>query len=108
MYSLTKLMVSHDLLRSTVTNQITLDQRDSNMFPRFERTMNHCCQALVSKLETLDAITFICIYIYKYIYIQAYIYDLRKVTARSPGCYLDYAVICLESRWCFGSDMSLT
>ena len=28
------------------------------MFPRFERTMDCCCQVLVSKLETLDAITF--------------------------------------------------
>ena len=32
--SLTELMASHDLLRSTVTNQITFDQRDSKK--------NHC------------------------------------------------------------------
>ena len=30
MLSLEKLMVSHDLLCSTVTNQIAFDQRDSN------------------------------------------------------------------------------
>ena len=51
-------MVSHDLLRSTVTNEIAFDRRDSNAFPKFERSMDLCCQALVSKLETLDAITF--------------------------------------------------
>ena len=51
--SLTKLMVSHDLPCSTVTNQIAFDQRDSNMIPEFERTMDRRCQALVSKLETL-------------------------------------------------------
>ena len=58
--SLTKLTVSHDLLRLTVTTQIVFDRRDSNMFPKFERMMD-CCwmdQTLVSKLETPDAITF--------------------------------------------------
>ena len=50
--------VSHHLLRSTLTNQFPFDQQDSNMFPKFERTMERCCQTLVSKLETLDAITF--------------------------------------------------
>ena len=52
-----KLMVSHDLLRSTVSNLITFDQRDSKSIPTFERAMDRCCQALVSKLETLDTIT---------------------------------------------------
>ena len=48
-----KPMVSHDLLRSTVTNQITFDQN-------FELAMDRCCQALISKLamETLDTISF--------------------------------------------------
>ena len=56
--SLTKLMVSHDLPRSTVTNQIVFDQRDLYSAPEFEGTMDHRCQALVSKLETSDTITF--------------------------------------------------
>ena len=51
LFSLTKLMASHDLPCSTVTNQIALDQRDSNTIPEFERAMNRRCQALVSKLE---------------------------------------------------------
>ena len=52
-------MVSDDLLLcSTVTSQITFDQRDSKSIPTFERAMDHCRQALVSKLETLDTITF--------------------------------------------------
>ena len=46
-------MVSHNLPCSTVTNQITLDHRDSNMISEFERMMDCGCQALVSKLETL-------------------------------------------------------
>ena len=41
-HSLTKLTVSHDLLHSTVTNQIAFDRQDSNMFPTFERTMDLC------------------------------------------------------------------
>ena len=44
-------MVSHDLLRLTVTNQMAFDRRYWNMF-NSERTMGHCCQVLVSKLET--------------------------------------------------------
>ena len=47
-------MVSHDLLRSMVTNQITFDQRDSKTISNFERAMDRCCQAL----ETLDTISF--------------------------------------------------
>ena len=35
-------MVSHDLLRSTVTNQILFDQRDSKSIVTFERAMNRC------------------------------------------------------------------
>ena len=63
-FSLTKLMVSHDLLCLTVTNQITFDQLDSNSVSNFERAMDRCCQVLVSyfflvsKLETLDTISF--------------------------------------------------
>ena len=51
--SLAKLIVSHDLQRPAVVNQTAFDQRDSNSIPKFERLMNHCYQALVSKLETL-------------------------------------------------------
>ena len=58
MFSLTKLMVPHDLMCSTATNQIAFDQRDSNLIPKFEGMMDRCCQVLVSKLETLDTITF--------------------------------------------------
>ena len=52
-------MVSHDLPRSTVTNQIAFDQQDLYSTPEFVRTMDRRCQALVSKLETSDTITFI-------------------------------------------------
>ena len=64
-FSLTKLMVSHDLLRSTVTNQIAFDQRDSKSISNFERSMEFLLLStclvfffLVSKLETLDTISF--------------------------------------------------
>ena len=56
--SLTKLMVSHDFSHSTVAKQIVFDQRDSNSSHKFECAMNRRRQALVSKLETLDTITF--------------------------------------------------
>ena len=51
-------MVSLDLPRSTVTDQIAFDQRDLHSTPLLERAMDRHCQALVSKLETLDTITF--------------------------------------------------
>ena len=51
-------MVSDDLLRLTVTKQITFDQQDLNSTPDFERAMDRRCQGLVSKLETLDTIIF--------------------------------------------------
>ena len=51
-------MVSRYLLRSIVTNEIIFDQRDSKSISPFERTTDRCCQGLVSKLETLDTITF--------------------------------------------------
>ena len=51
-------MVSHDLLRLTVTNQIAFDQRDSSLILKFECVMDRRYQALVSKLETPDTITF--------------------------------------------------
>ena len=54
----TKLMVSRDLRRSTVTNQIAFDQPDLHSTPEFEGTMDCRCQVLVSKLEPLDTITF--------------------------------------------------
>ena len=47
-FSLTKLMVSHDLLRSMVANQIPFDQQDLKSIFNFERAMTRCCQALVS------------------------------------------------------------
>ena len=47
-------MVSHDLLHSTVTKQIPFNQRDLHSTPVFELAMDQRCQALVSKLETLD------------------------------------------------------
>ena len=47
-------MVSHDLSRSTVTNQITFDQRDLYLTPEFECAMDRRCQVLVSKWETPD------------------------------------------------------
>ena len=57
--SLTKLMVSHDLQHSTaVTNQITFYGRHSHSTPEFDGAVDLRCQALVSKLETLDIITF--------------------------------------------------
>ena len=56
--SLTKLMASHDLLHSTVTNQIACNQRDLYSTPELERMMDCRCQVLVSKLETSDTITF--------------------------------------------------
>ena len=46
------------MLPSTVTNQITFDQQDFHSAPEFKRTMDRRCQALVSKLETLDTISF--------------------------------------------------
>ena len=51
-------MVSHDLPRSVVTNQIVFDQGDLHQTPETERVMDCHWQALVSKLETLDTITF--------------------------------------------------
>ena len=47
--SFTKLMVSHDLLRLTASNQIAFDQGDSKSISNFERAMDRCCQALVSR-----------------------------------------------------------
>ena len=49
-------MVSHDLPRSTVTNQIPFDQQDLHLTPEFERAMDRRYQ--VSKLEASDTITF--------------------------------------------------
>ena len=56
--SLKKLMVSHDLPRSAIANQIAFNQRDLYSTYEFERTMDRRCQVLVSKLETSDTITF--------------------------------------------------
>ena len=46
-------MVSHDLPRSTITNQIAFDQRDLHGTPEFERAIGHRCQALVSTFTRL-------------------------------------------------------
>ena len=51
-------MVSHYLLYLTVTNQIAFYQQDSSSILKFERAMDRRYQALVSKLETPDTITF--------------------------------------------------
>ena len=56
--SLTKLMVSHDMPHSTVTNQSAFDQQYLFSTPELESTMDRGCQALVSKLESSDTITF--------------------------------------------------
>ena len=55
--SLAKLMVSHDLQHSMLTNQIAFDQRHLHLTPEFECLMDRRCQVLVSKLETFDSIT---------------------------------------------------
>ena len=47
-------MVSHDLLLSRVSDQIAFDQWESKSVSISERAMDHCCQALVSKLEALE------------------------------------------------------
>ena len=57
--SWTKLMLSHDLSGSTVPNQIAFDQRGFHSISEYERAIDRCCQALVSKSETLNTITFI-------------------------------------------------
>ena len=54
--SLTKLMVSLDLPRWIVTNQMAFDQRDLYWTPEFKRAMDRCCHSLVSKPETSDTI----------------------------------------------------
>ena len=41
------------------TKQMAFDQRDLHLTPEFEGAMVRPCQVLVSKLETLDTITFI-------------------------------------------------
>ena len=51
-------MVSHDLPRSTVTNEVAFDQPDLYWTPEFEHMIDLRYQALVSKLEPLDSITF--------------------------------------------------
>ena len=56
--SLTKLMVSHDLPRSMVTDQIAFDRPDLHSTSKLEHAMDRFCRALVSKLKTSDAITF--------------------------------------------------
>ena len=58
-HSLTKLMVSRDLLRSTVTNKVAFDQQDLHLIYEFERAMDRRYQMRVSKLEALHTITFI-------------------------------------------------
>ena len=47
-FSLTKLLISPDLLCSMVANQIAFDQRDSNLIDKFQRAMDRCCEALDS------------------------------------------------------------
>ena len=54
LFSLTKLMVSRDLPRSTVTKQITFDQRDLHSTPVFGTREGSSLLRTGSKLETLD------------------------------------------------------
>ena len=46
-------MVSDDLLRPTVTNEIAFDQGSSNLIPNFERTMGRCCQGAGFRIGNL-------------------------------------------------------
>ena len=57
-FQLTKLMVSHDLPLSAVSNQIAFDHRDLRSTPEFEHATDRRCHTLVSKMETLHTITF--------------------------------------------------
>ena len=50
--SLKKLMISHELPRSTVPDQKAFDQRDLHSTPEFDHVVDRRCKALVSKLET--------------------------------------------------------
>ena len=50
-FSLTGLVVSQDLLRSTVTSQIAFDQRNSHSAPEFEHVMD-CCRWALSLIST--------------------------------------------------------
>ena len=50
--SLSKLMVSHDLPHSRVTNQIAFDQQDLYSSPEFERAMDRRWQVLDWKPQT--------------------------------------------------------
>ena len=52
LFSLTKVMVSHDCLRSTLTSRIAFDRQESESNLKFEHPMDPCCQALASKLQT--------------------------------------------------------
>ena len=51
-------MVSHDLLRLTVTNQTAFDRQDSNMFPNPNGRLAVVAKCWFPKLETPNAITF--------------------------------------------------
>ena len=57
-FSLAKLIVSHDLPHSVVTIRTTFDQLDLHSTPEFERTMDRCCQVLISRSDTSGTITF--------------------------------------------------
>ena len=56
-FSLTKLMESHDLPRSTVTSPIEFDHKDLPLTSEFDRALDLHCQALVYNLETSNTIT---------------------------------------------------
>ena len=84
LFSLTKLMVSHDLPRSTVTNQIAFVKRDSKSISSLKRAMDRCYQALiscfflVSKLETLDIISFNLLYCTEMIVTGTDLKDIKR------------------------------
>ena len=50
-------------MKTAVTILHWIDEIRNQFPPTFERLMDRCCQALVSRLETLDTITFEAIFI---------------------------------------------
>ena len=53
--SLTKLMVSHDLARTTAIKQIAFHQRGLDSTPEFERAMDRHCRALIHHFYLTDS-----------------------------------------------------
>ena len=85
-FSLTSLMTSHDLSNLTITNQIAFDQRNFHSTLDFECVMDRLCQALVSKLGTLD--TVIC-----YLTDLLAIFGYTRLTVCVPRKYNEYTYL---------------